>query len=227
MPSASGFRRGFAVSVGDDIAGTGFRVTHSRVDHVAKKTRGKSGSIVTNVGLINAYFLFVWDRYEYPIRLGLEADESIAGSAKARKAFLDSLKKHAAERIVYSGYGSPYDCSFGSPKIESWKMVDGDGEKEKGTQVVVTSKGTATRRRDIPTQREQSLSHESSKQKESSDRAKRAAEKRGYRVIRSHFATSRCPSCARGIEVGEWIAKKEGEGRTRRGGWVHLGCADA
>lgn len=176
--------------------------------------------------------------YEYPIKLVLSAPAPNSRS-KSQKALNDDLLrllrnhvKAGNKRIIYSSYGSPYDCSFGEPRVTRFQVKE-DGSLE----AEVSSTGVSTRRRDLPTSKEQMAAKQDklgAKAKQAIEAKKTKAKKQGYNVIRSRFASSRCKSCGRSFEVGEWIARKEGaggvplgEGRaTRRGGWMHLDCLD-
>lgn len=219
MPGAAGFRRALGVSVGDSIPGTRSTVTYSKIGFVTKKRIERSVcSFGSDYRMRVELFRVGVGRYELPIKLKLASDDSDLGTEDARARFLARFSSAVSEsKIEYSSYGTPYECSFGTPKITNWAAKDGT------VHVEVQSTGTMTRRRDLPNQSELVLQSEK-KQERTIERAKRAAERKGYIVQRAQFGGAMCRACEREIEKAELVARKEEEGRTRRRGWVHLLC---
>jgi len=176
--------------------------------------------------------------YEFPISINLSvalpsAAQSAKGSRKRARSsptksdLLAALKDNVGtlndSRIIYSEYGSPYDCNFGTPKVVKWEELE-----DRSFEAEVKSTGRAVRNRDLPTAKEKTAEKEKKggkAQAREMKNEKQEAEKEGFRVIRSHFGNSKCVACHEPIEIGEWIARKEGEDRsTRTGGWGHLAC---
>ncbi len=109
MPSATDFRKAFHLGKGEAIGDGRLRVEESQVGHKVKEEN---------------------ERYEFPTTVVLRGD--VAG---ARRAFAAHIK---GSRLVYSAFGSPYDCSYGSPRVSK-------GTEENGT-VTITCLGKAVRR---------------------------------------------------------------------------------
>ena len=119
MPSAADFRRGFGLNKNHPL-GQGLTITESHVGHEVKEQN---------------------ERYEFPITLLVAADSS--GGGRHVLAAWKELVGRKQKQIIYSAYGSPYECSISAtPKVQSL----GDGILE------LTSIGQARRRRDVPTQ---------------------------------------------------------------------------
>eukprot|EP00386_Alphamonas_edax_P006123 GDKI01019919.1.p1 GENE.GDKI01019919.1~~GDKI01019919.1.p1 ORF type:complete len:226 (+),score=80.27 GDKI01019919.1:118-795(+) len=191
MPSPTSFKKGFAISSGDSVAGV----------HIIKATVGHE--VVRQN-----------ERYEYPITVVFEPQTRLPP-----KKLLDALQQSVREqRIIYSDYGSPYECHFGIPKVQS---QDEDGS------ITVSSKGWSVRRRDIPTlsqqqkQKEQAAAAADPDAHPDREETKEGKAPEGYRVIKSHFSSSVCSLCSKNIGVGEQIGKPQTGGR---GGWSHLRC---
>lgn len=116
-------RKAFHLSKGDSLAG-GFTVEAAQVGHVVKQQN---------------------ERYEFPSTITLHLAEG-ASRQQALAAFRAHVREHC---IVHSAYGSPYDCSFGPPKLAGGDGVGGgedEGEDEGGGTVTIACLGKAVRR---------------------------------------------------------------------------------
>jgi len=192
MPSPSAFRRGFTVDEGETI-GKKYKVDSIKVGHVVK---------VQN------------ERYEFPMTIVFTSALSNPKpfTKASSDALLKALKSHVRKnKIVYSAYGSPYDCGFGSPRVRCFDE----------NTVTVKSTGKATRLRDTPTLKQQHDLKESQEEEQKEKDNENLLE--NYQIISSHWATSKCALCQQMIEPGTRIAKGKKD-ITQRGGWAHVTC---
>lgn len=133
------------------------------------------------------------ERYEFPCEISF-LNVSVS---KVEKALL-----HLPQNLVVkSAFGSPYKCSL---KITSVCAKDA-----KDSIVIAKGNGIAIRMRN-------------ENKKEEKEKAQPIVKLDGYQTRRSHFNTSHCAKCGKSIEIGEVIAKKNGD--TKRGGWMHIEC---
>lgn len=202
MPSPSDFRKAFGLAV-DQTLGGKWRITSSSFGHEVKEQN---------------------ERYEFPAAVEVEWAPSSGGGARSGKHGGDQRRELEAcwaqqtseRRIVYSAYGSPYECFF----VKAPKVTPLD---EEGRSFQVTALGRAVRRRDIPTLKEAKAA-----EREAAGAAAEVSkedERRylaGCRVIKSRFGTSKCGICGQTIDPGVKIAK--GKGDAGRGGWAHATC---
>ncbi|PRW59725.1 hypothetical protein C2E21_1933 [Chlorella sorokiniana] len=204
MPSPSDFRKAFGLGV-EQVLGGAWRITSSSFGHEVKEQN---------------------ERYEFPASLEVEwTAGSSGGSGGGSKRGADRRRRELEaaweqqtreKRIVYSAYGSPYECFF--VKLPKVTPLD-DG----GSSYQITALGRAVRRRDIPTLKEERAAERTAAG--GAGEVSNEDERRylsGYRVIKSRFGTSKCSICGQTIDPGVKIAK--GKGDTGRGGWAHAIC---
>ena len=131
MPSPTDFKKAFGLGTGSTIAGR-FSVTDSHVGHDVVKQN---------------------EKYEFPSTISLALPPG-ASPSEALGALKGQLKE---KRMVYSAYGSPYECSWGTPKLKAGGRGGGAGsagseeeEEEGGATVVFSCLGKAVRRCELP-----------------------------------------------------------------------------
>jgi hypothetical protein len=131
MPSASQFKNAYGVLKGGSL-GKRFKILSSQVDHVPIKER---------------------QQYEYPTTLILTSQDPNAdvtsrnAQREVKKAWKKEVEGQGNSKIVYSAYGSPYECSFSEPSLRVLESGGGVGND----RLELDATGTAVRRRDIPT----------------------------------------------------------------------------
>jgi regulator of replication initiation timing len=137
------------------------------------------------------------------------------------KELLDQVKHHLCERtkIILSEYGSPYECKFDE---DSFQVT---GEENDAKLISIKCLGTATRRMDIPTEaqkrkKEKEASHDDQTEAEIKAKVKEV-EKKGFRVVKSHFNTGKCATCDEQIHIGDTIAQSS---KGKHSGWSHIDC---
>jgi hypothetical protein len=131
MPSPTAFRRGYGIAVGDSLTiGTcTATIRESRVQHIVVRE---------------------FERYEFPSKITFSLSNSSSRTTPLPKpeAVLEALIRHTcadtdATKLIYSEYGSPYQCKFGTPVLAA---------TEDASQVVITTRGVAIRDHELPTQ---------------------------------------------------------------------------
>ena len=256
MPSAVDFRRAFGLDRGARIGGS------SAVAAGRKRRRG-AGDTSPQPQSFELTFLHVGhevlsqnERYAFPTTLllapvaGAEASRSSSRAAAASSASGRSAHDAAAaalrealhgQHVVYSAYGSPYECAFelatlklhGAEAASSAAAADG-GNVPPGTWRA-TVRGIARRRRDMPTKAQLAQQRgaaggddEAAKRaaKEERARVRAEAKARGLRVVVSRFGSGVCASCGGAVEHGQLIARPAADDAAgRRGSWAHAACA--
>jgi len=147
-----------------------------------------------------------------PKKRARQRDPHAAREQPTEKGALGALKKHlSGSRLIYSEYGSPYDCTVG-PLHERRDAQEG--------LLAFTATGKAVRNRELPTLAQQHAEGEGDGVTDDELQHLRAT----HRVIKSHFSTSKCASCGSVIRVGEHIAQRKSDAG-KRGGWTHARCA--
>lgn len=183
-----------------------------------------------------------YERYEFPIEIVFQAvgagsdgaqhstrkkkrsnssssepDAAVTSALPSPQQLLSAMKKHTSgDKVLYSEYGSPYDCTFGSPQLRK--------VEENGSVVVITTVGTAVRNRQLPTQSQLASAPSSSSSSSANaitDDQRDELKASGHRVIKSHFSTSKCATCREVIPAGVWIVQAKEGGK---GGWSHAAC---
>ncbi|PSC73038.1 phosphomethylpyrimidine synthase [Micractinium conductrix] len=214
MPSPSDFRRAFGLGQGEMI-GEHWLVTSSKVGHDVLEQNERYG-FPTELTL-------EWQAGEGGTRRGGGSGKNASGGRR-RRVLAAAFKQHTREpRVVYSAYGSPYECKYvGSPSVTALPL---DGEAEEGAGAGsapapafrLTCLGRAARRRDVPTRQQAAQAERDAKGQHelSKDEERRCLSE--YRVIKSRFGSSRCALCGEAIDPGVKIAKRQGAGG-RRGG---------
>jgi hypothetical protein len=200
MPSVSAYQKAFGLIRGLVLKdkSTLFTLKESDIQHVVKK---------------------IYHEYHFPICLKF-IGPSKEGSENHLLNLLNNKINSKDGIIVYSEYGSPYECGFGEAKVDD--IYDEDDY----TIYKVDSTGWAVRRRDIPTLKEQNEQRRKSVGKtRSKSRGKSAdkIDKKDLTIKSSHFNTGKCVTCEGKIEIGEKIAKSKDK-IDIRGGWSHLDC---
>lgn len=71
--------------------------------------------------------------YEYPITMKFRSSTQ---SAKVDSLIAQLSKQTAEDKVIYSSYGNPYECHFGTPQLSH---IESDGT------VVITSLGNSHR----------------------------------------------------------------------------------
>lgn len=184
MPSPTDFKRAFQL---DKVDGT----KKVSVGHVVKKQN---------------------ELYTFPVKMIFDSAADLT---------VDHVQQVLTEKktlfdgcVVYSAFGSPYECELGAWKVESGK----------GGAIEATSTGTATRNRDMLTQRQQS----DLKRADTVDLFKLLSkeEKKGFSFRKSAYSSSKCSSCNEKIDIGARIVKKKSS-KKKRGGWSHIECEPA
>ncbi|KAL4859055.1 hypothetical protein ACK3TF_000838 [Chlorella vulgaris] len=202
MPSPSDFRRAFNLSEGAHLGlQKQWEIETVHMGHEAVQQN---------------------ERYEFPTTLIVQfrAGTKAVGSKglSQRKQQLEKAFNQATqlEHIVYSAYGSPYECTYGPPQVAG---IDAGGRSFKLTAV-----GMAVRRRDIPTLAAQLDAEQKAKGlgQEAVSAAGRAQFLRRYRVTKSRWSSGRCETCHQAIAPGSQIAKADGQ--EARGHWSHAAC---
>ena len=209
MPSAASFRRAFGLEEGARLAspssgGWSFVLESVTVGHVEAERH---------------------ERYLFPTDLRISCEKAPA-QKRARSSKAADLSAAAALRGVLekslgthhtakSAYGSPYDCSFPLGKLRITTEKDGT--------LIVTAEGRATRRRDIPTSKQQADAKLTAEQRAEIAEAEAKAKQAGLRVVSSRFGTSTCPECQQNIDPGARIARPADA--AGKGGWKHVACA--
>eukprot|EP00743_Colponemidia_sp_Colp-15_P013656 GILK01015946.1.p1 GENE.GILK01015946.1~~GILK01015946.1.p1 ORF type:complete len:313 (+),score=30.41 GILK01015946.1:542-1480(+) len=184
MPSAAQVKGLFNLTVGSH------RIGNVRSDHVP---------ITQN------------EKYHFPAKIEL----SLQNNAKpSTDRLLKAFKKYVSgSKVVYSQYGSPYNCS-----IEKVKLLNSN-ESQPRVEVL----GEAVRRRDIPTMKEQQDEQKKAMREEESELMKNHKDMlKDYRVLTSRFRSSHCARCHSVMDPGDKIAKLKA--KSDRGGWSHLLC---
>lgn len=217
MPSPTEFRKGLGLQPGRSVPGLG-TVTACSTGHVVRQQN---------------------ELYEFPTELTIQLDA--AGKGQPRRLASTFKRQVNRGQIVYSAYGSPYECSVEGVKVK-------EAGEEQGS-VTLTYTGKAARRRDIPTlaQRKAKERQQKGIQDDVAPEGRylvgnaccrerlwlrlttptvfHADAKRylqGYRVIKSRFGSSTCSVCNEPIDPGVKIAKQEG--KAQAGGWAHVTC---
>lgn len=132
--------------------------------------------------------------YRFAMQLTLTANDDNA-NAKGRRRRVgqtvddvrDAVIKHCEPRVLYSSYGSPYDCDI---------KVDSATEETDGS-FTARATSTAHRNHTMPTLAQQNESRVATWPKEVLDELKR-----NNRVIKCHFAKSTCTACDQAIMTG-------------------------
>jgi len=205
MPSASAFKKAFNLEEGIILssANSKYELVYVHVDHVQKK---------------------LFQEYDYPIELHFRCSSGSIDENILLKLIENNFCRNKNGQIVYSEYGSPYECHFGSPKVKKVAKKKGHDTEH---IIEIHSVGRGIRRRDIPTlkaqQKSRSRSNSRSKNKSSSHGKGQGIPQKDLEVKKSHFATSKCAMCKSQILPGEEIAKSKKE-LNHRGGWSHLEC---
>eukprot|EP00887_Chlorella_sp_A99_P006714 scaffold3.g6714.t1 len=199
MPSAADFRRAFSLSESQALGASRFSIAQSRVGHEVVEE---------------------FEHYSFPIELRVEGEAAAAAgsgrsvrSASAAKRLAAAFKQHVANKqrvVVYSAYGSPYECIIGDCAVDH---LGGGAFRIKAT-------GTAERRRDLPLLAQVREQERGAAAEPSAEEV--AALEPEYRVIKSRFGTSKCSICDGTIDPGVKIAKRAME--QAKGGWAHVGC---
>ena len=196
MPSAASFKQGFSIQPGDSIGK--FIVDRCECLHVVVEE---------------------FERYEFPIKIFVRCD----GKAKT-SSVLTAVRKLAKDpRVIYSEYGSPYECHLGKPTVTAGDDSPDSSADGNTSTFVITTKGSAVRRRDLPTLAQQRLERVRSTGQHETSLADARRSLPGYRLLKSRFATSKCALCGEIMEPGETIAKRSSD--AVRGGWGHVRCA--
>ena len=163
------------------------------------------------------------EHYQFPTVMTVQLNGD--GTSTAMAEALKTIQQHLdAPRIIYSEYGSPYECTIGAVQMMS-NHADPDHAMK------VKFEGKALRRRDIPTLKEvKQKEKEEERQKrglsanDDQEPAQIAQLKsQGYRVISSHFAGAKCAVCGEVVYPGDKIAKSTSV--QHKGGWAHINCA--
>lgn len=129
MPSAADFKRKLSLNKGAKLS-KDFTIKQSDIGHVSRTQN---------------------ELYEFPSTVIVGKTRSAVGQdekpSKQRKIIAE-LKKTLSNKhqIVYSAYGSPYDCTIPARSIKVNKPTD-----DETFSFEVRFKGKAVRRRDIPT----------------------------------------------------------------------------
>ena len=255
MPSAVDFRRAFGLDRGARIGGS------SAVAAGRKRRRGAGDSSpppqsfeLTSVH-VGHEVLSQNERYAFPTTLllapvaGAEASRSSRAAAASSASGCSAHDAAAAalrealhgQHIVYSAYGSPYECAFELATLKlhraeaasSATAADG-GNVPPGTWHA-TARGIARRRRDMPTKAQLAQQRgagggddKAAKRaaKEERARVRAEAKARGLRVVVSRFGSGVCASCGGAVEHGQLIARPAAaDAADRRGSWAHAACA--
>lgn len=197
MPSLTAFHRGFKIETGMNIQG--YALQELSIDHI----------------VISRYH-----RYEFPIVMVFIPSSSATSSS----SLLQALKRlvQGNKRIIYSEYGSPYECSFGTPVVKE-HGEDGD--------VIIESRGTAVRVYTVPTQQQEAkgVRAQDIKGYIPPDQIESITDQLSdkYRVLKSHFSTGRCSICTESIHAGILIGQplpQSDEYHHRSGNWSHATC---
>jgi len=76
----------------------------------------KFGNYILVSVKINHIQIIRYRQYKYPIQLTFRLDDSTEGSLP--KDLLSDVKEYTkGSRVIYTSYGNPYECTFGSPTI--------------------------------------------------------------------------------------------------------------
>ena len=120
MPSAAEFKKAFHLQDGTKLGALG-SIHNAKVGHVAVKRN---------------------ERYEFPATLEIELPKTQKKKI-TRRQLITALQEHTSgEKIVYSSYGSPYECT-----VHDVAVTDYSEENIAEMKFL----GKAVRRRDIPT----------------------------------------------------------------------------
>lgn len=200
MPSVSSFQKAFGLTRGLVLKDkySIFTLKESEIKHVVKK---------------------IYQEYEFLINL-----KFIGPSREDSEDHLLNLLKNKINSkdgiIVYSQYGSPYECGFGEAKLDNIYQDD------KCTIYKVISTGWAVRRRDIPTLKEINEGRKKSVDKtrsRSNAKSIDKIDKKDLIIKSSHFQSGKCFKCGDKIKIGDKIAKSNDQIQIK-GGWSHLDC---
>ena len=255
MPSATDFRRAFGLDPGVRIGGSGAAAVGS------KRRRGADDSPqsfeLTSVQ-VGHEVLSQNERYAFPTTLllapvaGAKAARSSRAAAAAGRGARDVAAAALREalrgqRIVYSAYGSPYECAFelatlklNETRAASSSADDDDKDVPTGGAWRATVRGIAHRRRDMPTKAQQAQQRDAARlgaaagddeaakraAKEERARVRAEAKARGLRVVVSRFGSGVCATCGAAVEHGQLIARPAAaDAAGKRGSWAHAACA--
>ena len=252
MPSATDFRRAFGLDPGVRIGGSSAAAAGS------KRRRGADDSQqsfeLTSVQ-VGHEVLSQNERYAFPTTLLLapvasakavrSSRTAAAAGRGARDAAAAALRQTLRDRhIVYSAYGSPYECAFELATLQLHEAVpSADDDDEKGVPPGcwrATVRGIAHRRRDMPTKAQQAQQRDAARlgaaagddeaakraAKEERARVRAEAKARGLRVVVSRFGSGVCASCGGAVEHGQLIARPAAaDAAGKRGSWAHAACA--
>jgi len=214
MPSVTAFRHGFnfvdpiEISAQRDDEAVKYSLVHPpTIEHVVIRQNRE---------------------YEFPTTMQFSRSASKSSTSAnhgEKQLVLEAIKRRligdGQKKIIYSEYGSPYECFYDA---KSFKVVDDDNQVN---VVVITCKGVGNRTFDIPTEAER-RNHmiKTGTQDEAEDLKERLqrAKSQSYRVVKSHFNTGKCAECQQQIHIGEQILQKRTGRGGEKGGWAHLDC---
>ena len=252
MPSAVDFRRAFGLDPGVRIGSSSAAAAGS------KRQRGADDSPL-NFELASVHVghevLSQNERYAFPTALLLApvagARASRSSTAAARRAARDAAAAALrgalhGQHIVYSAYGSPYECAFELATLQLREAeASSPAAADKAEDVPrgawrATVRGIAHRRRDLPTKAQQAQQRDAARlgaaggddeatkrtAKEERARVRAEAKARGLRVVVSRFGSGVCASCGGAVEHGQLIARPAAaDVAGKRGSWMHAACA--
>ena len=254
MPSATDFRRAFGLDPGVRFGGSGAAAAGS------KRRRGADGSPqcfeLTSIQ-VGHEVLSQNERYAFPTTLllapvaGAKAARSSRAAAAAGRGARDAAAAALREalrgqHIVYSAYGSPYECAFDLATLKlkeaqaASPSADNDDKDVPPGAWRATVRGIAHRRRDMPTKAQQAQQRDAARlgaaagddeaarraAKEERARVRAEAKARGLRVVVSRFGSGVCATCGAAVEHGQLIARPAAaDAAGKRGSWAHAACA--
>ena len=189
MPSPSAFAQGLGLVPGDKLP---------------------RGVTVCTASLPYHIVVTAYKTYHFNVALEVSAATSSHSTAEKDVAAAISAIPHA---VVYSAYGSPYDCWLKPSSIRVKKLGGG------GT-FAVHCLGIAERNRELPTLAAAAKAAGTSAR----DAAAESALAATHVMKTSHFATSKCAACGQGISPGTRIAKPKSSAAAK-GGWSHVACS--
>lgn len=191
------------------------------------------------------------ERYAFPTELVLApaakaprrgrsstASDAASTADGARDAAAAALREALRDRhMVYSAYGSPYECAY---ELDTLQLHYDDDATPPGSWRA-TVRGIARRRRDVPTKAQEAQQRDAAqatqrgagdddaaKQAATEERARVRAEAKahGLRVVASRFGSGVCSICGSAIEHGQMIARPDAaDVAGKHGGWSHAACA--
>lgn len=191
MPSVNSFKNAFNLNIGSVFS-----------DNSSK-------FIIKNITIFHRV-VHLYKEYKFPMTIEFLSENKKNSENHLLKIFNDEISRKN-EQIIYSDYGSPYECSVDEPEIDNVYE-----ENEKEIIIVLFTTGIAIRKYDLPT-----LYKQMHIVRKKSITSKSTIEEDDYDITTAHFKGGKCEICKSIIEIGSKIARKKDN---KVGHWCHIEC---